>query len=85
MLLVMKTLKDEWYIVIKASMFFKRSLCIIYCVSVLSLHIESTDSMIWVFQVFSLGELALLYTSCMASNIVRLQADVMHVEVTILI
>ena len=85
MLLVMKTLKDEWYIVIKASKitinFFTRCLCIIYCVSVLSLHIESTDSMIWVFRVFSLGELALLHTSCMASNIVRLQADVMHVEV----
>jgi len=36
----MKTLEDEWYVL-------RDFFCIvIYCVSVLSLHIESTDSMI---------------------------------------
>ena len=44
----MKTLEDEWYVVVKAYMFtiFERFFIIIYCVSALSLHIESADSMI---------------------------------------
>jgi len=52
-LLVMKTLEDEWYIVTEACKFyrfwdFKKIFCIIiYCVSELPLHTESTDSMIF--------------------------------------
>jgi len=47
-LLVMKALEDEWYIVIKPVFEILRDFfCIsIYCVSTLSLHIESIDSMI---------------------------------------
>ena len=47
----MKTLKDEWYVAIKAYKFtvfeILRDFCIIiYCMSVLSLHIQSTNSII---------------------------------------
>ena len=45
----MKTLEDEWYIVIKYkfSIFEILRVCfVIYCVSVLSLHIESINSVI---------------------------------------
>ena len=48
---VIKTLEVEWHVVTKAYKFtvFERFFCIIvYCVSTLLLHIESTDSMIWV-------------------------------------
>jgi len=49
MLFGMKTLEDEWYIVIQVYK-FKRDFCIIvYCVSALSLHIESTDTMTYDF------------------------------------
>ena len=52
MLFLMKTLEDEWYIVIKAYNFtiyeiLRNLFCVlIYCMSTLSLHMESTDSMI---------------------------------------
>ena len=48
----MKTFEDEWYIDIKANKFTTLEILreifgiVIYCVSALSLHIESTDSMI---------------------------------------
>ena len=48
-LLDMKTLEDDWYVVIRAykCTVSERFFCIsIYCVSVVSLHTESTDSMI---------------------------------------
>ena len=41
----MKTLEDDWYVVIKA--YFETYVCIVmYCVYVVSLHTESTDSVI---------------------------------------
>ena len=52
MLFIMKSLKDEWYIVIKAYKFTDFEILrdffvlIIHSVSELSLHIESTDSLI---------------------------------------
>ena len=44
----MKTLEDDWYVVIKAyKCTVSEIFCIdMYCVYVVSLHIESTDSMI---------------------------------------
>ena len=47
-LLVMKTLKEEWYAAIKAYKLtiFEILRDFIYCVSALSLHIESIDSVI---------------------------------------
>ena len=47
-LLVMKALEDEWYVVKKACKFpaFEIFCIVIYCVSALSLHIKTTDSMI---------------------------------------
>ena len=45
-----KTLEDEWYVVIKAYNFtafeIERFFGTIYCMSALSLHTETTDSMI---------------------------------------
>jgi len=49
MFLDMKTLKDEWYIAIKAYKFTVSEIwrdIIIYCASALSRHIESTNSMV---------------------------------------
>ena len=52
-MLVIKILEDERYIVIKA--YKLRDFCtIIYCVSMLFLHIESTDSMIVLWKLLSL-------------------------------
>jgi len=51
-LFITKTLKDEWYVVINAYKFTVFEILrdflgiVIYCVSALSLHIESTDSII---------------------------------------
>ena len=44
----MKTLEDGWYVVINAYKFTVLEIWrdFLYCVSTLSLHIESTDSMI---------------------------------------
>jgi len=49
MLMVMKALKDEWYVVRKVYKFTTSEILrdfgiIIYCMSVLSQHIESTNS-----------------------------------------
>ena len=43
----MKTFEDKWYVVIKAYMLaiFEIFCIAIYCVSALSLNVESTDSM----------------------------------------
>ena len=53
MLFVMKQHKDEWYIVIKAYKFtgFEIFCIIIYCMSALSINIESTDCTICHFSV----------------------------------
>ena len=56
----MKTLEDEWYGVITAYKLavleIEKFACIsIYCVSALSLHIESTDSMIYYMSMHCMG------------------------------
>jgi len=51
---VMKILEDERYIVIKAYKLRDFLYTIIYCVSMLFLHIHSTDSMIILWKLLSL-------------------------------
>ena len=60
----MKTLEGEWHVVIKACKFtvfeILGDFCvIIYCMSTLSLHIESTNSMIYIYK----HQLRLAYTA----------------------
>jgi len=61
----MKTLVEEWYGVVKAYKLavFKNFFCIIiYYVPALSLHIESTDSMMCTEHVMSTEQLASMVT-----------------------
>ena len=82
MLFIMKTFEDEWYVVIKAHKFMVFEILRdflyyhIYCVSALSLHLESTNSTMSEHLCFELSEFFIPVTqSCSLWSSISLPFD----------